>query len=66
MLGVQTENQTKPMTQGVVARGGGTQEHRGPISQRDVRFGGRGGARVTVQAHHSEAGGINRQTRSDR
>lgn len=54
------------MTQGVVARGGGTQEHRGPISQRDVRFGGRGGARVTVQAHHSEAGGINRQTRSDR
>jgi hypothetical protein len=37
----------KPMTQGVVARGGGTQQPRGrggPISQRDVRFGGRGGS----------------------
>ncbi|CAD6207032.1 unnamed protein product [Miscanthus lutarioriparius] len=37
-------DRTKPMTQGVVARGGGTQQPRGrggPISRRDVRFGGR-------------------------
>jgi hypothetical protein len=62
-------DRTKPMTQGVVARGGGTQQPRGrggPISQRDVRFGGRGGARVTVQAHHSEAGGpIDRLDQTD-
>jgi hypothetical protein len=38
----------------------------GPISKRDVRFGGRGGARVTVKAHHSEAGGpIDRLDQTD-